>query len=191
MVTRAFKEWAAVQRALLDGRQVLLLRKGGIHEVGRHFRVESSEFLLYPTYAHQQADLLRPEATPYLEQSLRDQRPGEVTISALLRVTHLAEVTDPAVVAALAGQTLWTEHYAVKRLHWKPKTPLTVLAVRAYRLATPTVIADLPAYGGCTSWIELEAPVAVDGAEPVLDESAYSASCRSAWSLLPAPATAL
>ena len=33
-----------------------LLRKGGIHEDGKDFRVIHREFLLYPTYEHQKAD---------------------------------------------------------------------------------------------------------------------------------------
>ena len=31
-MTTALKEWSAVVHALLDGRQTVLLRKGGIHE---------------------------------------------------------------------------------------------------------------------------------------------------------------
>ena len=44
----AFKEWAVVVRALLEGEQILDVRKGGLREEGRHFSVQSSRVWLYP-----------------------------------------------------------------------------------------------------------------------------------------------
>src|SRR5687768_3845167 len=41
----ALKEWATVCTALETGRQILLLRKGGIHETGGQFELEHSRFL--------------------------------------------------------------------------------------------------------------------------------------------------
>ena len=49
----ALKEWAVACEALGRGEQVLLLRKGGISEEGREFRIEHPEFLLFPTFEHQ------------------------------------------------------------------------------------------------------------------------------------------
>ena len=60
----ALKEWAITCEAIGRGEQILLLRKGGIHEDSKDFRVIHREFLLYPTYEHQKADLLRPEHQP-------------------------------------------------------------------------------------------------------------------------------
>ena len=45
----ACKEWAAVVHALLEGEQILDVRKGGLREDGRHFSVQSTRFWLYPT----------------------------------------------------------------------------------------------------------------------------------------------
>ena len=56
----AFKEWAVVVDALGRGEQILILRKGGISEETRHFRISAERFLLFPTYEHQRADLLQP-----------------------------------------------------------------------------------------------------------------------------------
>ncbi len=49
-MTPALKEWSAAVHALLDGRQTVLLRKGGIGE--KRFEVAAHEFLLFPTVAH-------------------------------------------------------------------------------------------------------------------------------------------
>ena len=55
----ALKEWAATVQALESGYQTILLRKGGIREAEKNFKVLYPEFLLYPTYEHQKADLLK------------------------------------------------------------------------------------------------------------------------------------
>ena len=55
----ALKEWSAVVHALLDGRQWVLLRKGGIGE--KRFEVAAREFMLFPTVAHSHAERVRPE----------------------------------------------------------------------------------------------------------------------------------
>ncbi|MQG56904.1 MAG: DUF1802 family protein [SAR202 cluster bacterium] len=41
----ALKEWAVADRALGGGRQILILRKGGIHRDDKDFRIVHPEFL--------------------------------------------------------------------------------------------------------------------------------------------------
>jgi len=55
----ALKEWAVVCRALERGRQILLLRKGGIYEAAGEFELEHRRFLLFPTYLHQKIEMLK------------------------------------------------------------------------------------------------------------------------------------
>src|SRR4029077_16143130 len=52
------KEWAVTVRALAEGEQLLTLRKGGIREENKHFELEHERFFLYPTFDHQQNDLV-------------------------------------------------------------------------------------------------------------------------------------
>ena len=66
----ALKEWAVTVDALARGQQILLLRKGGIHEDSKDFRVVHPEFLLYPTYEHQREDLLKDDYQSQLERVL-------------------------------------------------------------------------------------------------------------------------
>jgi hypothetical protein len=57
----ALKEWDVVCRALTSGRQMVLLRKGGISEAGDgSFQVQHDEFLLFPTFLHQNKQMLKP-----------------------------------------------------------------------------------------------------------------------------------
>ena len=73
----ALKEWAITVEAMAQGDQILLLRKGGIHENGKDFRVIHREFLFYPTYLHQKEDLLQPSHQPALRKMLEQQHNDE------------------------------------------------------------------------------------------------------------------
>ena len=55
----ALKEWAAVVHALLEGEQIVDLRKGGRREDGRHFDVPARRLWLYPTAEHLRPELLK------------------------------------------------------------------------------------------------------------------------------------
>ena len=68
----ALKEWAAVCLALSDGRQSLLLRKGGIAEGRGGFRMEHDEFWLFPTQFHQSPEQLTPGTSDLLDALGRD-----------------------------------------------------------------------------------------------------------------------
>ena len=56
-----FKDWSLVCSALGEGRQSLILRKGGIAEGRDGFRFKHESFFLFPTQYHQQAERVRPE----------------------------------------------------------------------------------------------------------------------------------
>src|SRR4051812_6599827 len=54
MESVGFKEWAAVCEALGRGRQSIILRKGGIAEGRDGFSFKHRDFLLFPTWFHEQ-----------------------------------------------------------------------------------------------------------------------------------------
>src|SRR5215831_4283076 len=84
----ALKEWAVICKALAEGKQALILRKGGIAEPEGEFRLEHTRFWLLPTYTHQQREGIRAEAVPLLEEVERERPPAGI-----IRLTHFAEVT--------------------------------------------------------------------------------------------------
>ena len=178
--TKAFKEWAITIQALSEGRQVLLLRKGGIYEAGGRFQVSAPEFFLYPTLEHQRADLLKPEYQPRLARLLAEsQSDGKtVTFTHYARVTDVFQITEPATVKALAPYHIWSDVYAEVRLHWKPRTPVYVMLLRVFRLSQPHAQAVLPEYAGCTSWLDLANGIPVQGMMPVLSDEEYEQRTR-------------
>ena len=172
----ALKEWAVTCQALGDGEQILLLRKGGIHEDGKDFRVIHREFLLYRTYEHQKADLLRTEHQPALASLLEQPRDDKrITFSHFAVAEEVLEVEDQQKVDDLQPHYIWTTDYAQSRLRWKPMLPLSVMLLRAYRLESPVTVPWIPEYSGCTSWVEVLTDVPLGRLEPVLTDAEFAA----------------
>ena len=160
------KEWAVAVRALERGETALVVRKGGIRE--KAFAVKDSRFLLLPGYEHQKPELLKPEYRELLKEipNLTDDGPLRFTSFAEVRGAY--EVSEPESLAAIDPYHMWTPEYAESRFRWRPKKPLTVLVLRTYLLPEPVELPNSEAYAGCKSWIELDEPVSISGALPVL-----------------------
>ena len=174
----ALKEWAVTVEAMAKGDQVLLLRKGGIHEDGKDFRVIHREFLFYPTYLHQKEDLLQPAYQPALRKLLEQPQDNDrITFSYWARAEELLEISEQEKVDNLKPHHIWTTAYAQSKLHWKPMLPMSVLLLRIYKLEQPVTVPYLPEYGGCTSWVEVLSDVNLGRMEPVLNDAEFQRCC--------------
>ena len=175
-LSTALKEWAIVCRALECGRQMLLLRKGGIYESAGEFELEHRRFVLFPTYLHQNAKMLKPDEQAGLE--LRDAEPARIKLTAAGEVTDIIQVRSRTQIDALDPEHVWAPPLIDMRFNYRPDNPLYLLLVRAYRLAQPATIENTPAYTGCKSWVPLEAPIDTAGARPVMDDTQYESRRR-------------
>jgi len=174
-VNRAFKEWAVACEAMRNGRQMLLIRKGGIREEGGVFALNDPAFFLMPTYAHQDAALLQPQYVPCLESiQAAPHDPRSVTIDTFAVVDTILVAKDDAQVNAAAHEFLWNAAYVRQRFDFNPYDPLYLVILRAYRLPRPVTLPMSPEYGGCTSWVTLERPLSTEGALPAIPEDAFS-----------------
>ncbi|HEY9644589.1 MAG TPA: DUF1802 family protein [Coleofasciculaceae cyanobacterium] len=173
LLTSALKEWAVAVDALTAGKTIVLLRKGGIREQGGTFAIAHSQIWLYPTYEHQKPALLKPAYASQVQPVASGWHPETVAISSWAQITHLFEVTDAAEVDALLPFHIWNSAFVAERLKWKPRLPLSVLLLRVYALPQPQKIPFCPAYGGCKSWINLQASLCPDEAKPVLMDAEY------------------
>lgn len=167
----ALKEWASVCRALETGRQIMLLRKGGIYESAGEFEVEHRAFLLLPTYLHQKLEMIKPADRAGFEP--RADEPAEITFCAAGVVTNIIELHSRRQMERLDDQHIWTAPLIDMRFNYRPENPLYLLVIRAYRLASPVTIENTPAYLGCKSWVKLDRAVALDDAVPVMGNAPY------------------
>ncbi|BBX36351.1 hypothetical protein MMAG44476_04712 [Mycolicibacterium mageritense DSM 44476 = CIP 104973] len=165
----ALKEWSAAVHALLDGRQTILLRKGGIHE--KRFAVNSGQFLLFPTVAHSHAERVRPEHRDLLVPAAADSTEDALIIRAGAKVVDTIEVNHPEAIDALESMHIWTrESVQADRLDFRPRHRLAVLVVQVSALAEPVRLDRTPDYAGCKSWVQL--PVQADWRPPVHGDAA-------------------
>ena len=170
----ALKEWAVTVDALARGQQILLLRKGGIHEDGKDFRVIHPEFLLYPTYEHQREDLLKDDHQPALSRLLEESpRSDSIAFTHFASVEELLEVEAQEKVDDLSPHHIWTDAYAQARLHWKPMLPLSIMLLRVYRIEQPVTVPFIPEYGGCKSWVDIIPRVDLGTLTPALSDEAF------------------
>ena len=188
----ACKEWAAVVHALLEGEQILDVRKGGLREDGRHFSVQADRFWLYPTAEHQKPELLKEPYRHWIELAHAAPVGEAITIEAWADVVKLATITEAEELDAIASKLIWTDDYAASRFKWKKRDPLWVLVLRVHRLHEPLTVPWRDEYGGCTSWITYEDglpadPVSVP-AHDVLSDVAFEAKRKGIRDALPATA---
>lgn len=171
----AFKEWAVVCRALADGRQSLILRKGGIAEAGGEFRPEHRRFLLLPTYFHEQHRTgVKSEYLPLLDAAEADRPPaGTLRFGHLAEVVAVRKLTDLTRALALDSGHIWTPDTVRQRFHYR--TPgLFVMTVRVFALPAPVERPDRAEYAGCKTWVELADDVPTAGATPVMNDAAFA-----------------
>lgn len=176
----AFKEWASVCRALLAGRQVIILRKGGIAEESGAFKPEYERFLLFPTRFHQSADQLSPEGRVFLEPARFDQPDeGNVIIRGTAHVTQVHRVTNREAILALNDQHIWSNDVVEERFNRWESNLVYALTLRVFALPEPVTLPVVDAYGGCKSWIELERDIPDALATPVLDDDEFETRLRA------------
>jgi hypothetical protein len=168
----ALKEWSAAVHAMLDGRQTVLLRKGGIHE--KRFELAAGEFVFFPTIAHGHAERVRPEHRDLLDAAGSDSAEEEFVVRAGAKVVAAVAVNRPEGLDDLLDTHIWTaESVRSDRLDFRPKHRLTVLVVQARPLTEPLRLPRVPTYAGCKSWVEL--PMSADWAAPVHDDATLAA----------------
>ncbi|WP_018756124.1 DUF1802 family protein [Paenibacillus terrigena] len=180
----ALKEWAVAIEALASGKQILLMRKGGIVEETRHFELKSPSFYVYPTYEHQRRELLKEANQSDIDVTLAGWSKDDTTVTLRLyaEVIEDIEIHDQETLNRLRDFHIWTDHFAEERLKWKKKLPLHVLLLRVYKLDPGLSIEIVEEYLGCKSWVNL--PTQVTSIErshlvPVLSDEKFQGQVES------------
>jgi len=184
-VRSAFKEWVIVVDALARGEQIVIFRKGGLREGRDGFQVEHPEFWLFPTLFHQQRESVIPEAQARFDELAPNFPAANVLrLEAFARVVAWHRLEDLKDAQRLQGQHIWRDNVIAERFDWGRSKQIHALAVRVFRLLKAVELPMLPSYGGCKSWIDLEAEVATLGAVPALDDAAFQAKLAAFQSAL-------
>lgn len=167
----ALKEWAIVCRALADGRQTILIRKGGIQEIKDGFEVMHRDFWLFPTYVHQKPTDLVPTVREEFQFIQADQpAPGTLSIHLYATVEDVIRVTDLERLRLLGEHHVLSWNCVASRFHYRNKPGVHVLVLRVHRLPEPILLPHTSWYDGCVSWVEFDQPISLAGCRPVVSD---------------------
>lgn len=172
----AYKEWAPVVAHLAAGRQILLLRKGGIAEGPGGFQPAHDWFWFLPTRFHPAADKLQPGT-----DAADEPPPGRGLAASVVQVCWLE---DESRAAALAQWHCWAPEEIARRFHFGKRPGLFALVVRVWCTVEPAPVLDEAAAAGCRSWVEVPARPGPMQWTPVLDEAAFASSSRAVMAAL-------
>ncbi|ADV65700.1 DUF1802 family protein [Deinococcus maricopensis] len=168
MALFALKEWDAQVQALGQGSVSVLVRKGGIMETHEGFEVEHREFLLYPTFLHQNPQEVR---SPFQSLLRMDPQPGRIVLPALAEVVEVWKVEDAERALRVEPFQALNASAIERRFHYRNRPWLHVLLVRVRPLIKPLALEETPEMLGCVSWVPLEVKD-VQAGPPVVPETA-------------------
>lgn len=151
----ALKEWAAVVKALENGDQTVILRKGGILETASGFNVESKQFLLFPTFEHQELKNVKYPFQKYLDQ-VQNNKPknGTNIITSYAQVLDECDVSSQEKINSLSDFHIWSDSYIQERKNWMPDKPMKAVFLQVFKIPKREIPIK-PEYQGCKSWINI------------------------------------
>lgn len=179
----ALKEWAIICKALEDGRQILLLRKGGIMEYRKGFEVKHNDFLLYPTFEHQSMESIKAEYKEKLKEILEEQNKytrkeidkdnknfnidNTNIIKLFAKVEDVVEISDKVILSELRDYHIWSDEYVMMRMNYNPSKPMSILLLRIYKIKKPLIFDINDKWSGCKSWIDIEKDVDIQNSHKI------------------------
>jgi hypothetical protein len=185
----ALKEWSIICKALEDGNQTILLRKGGILEYKKGFEIRQKSFLLFPTLEHQAEEYLQSKYLQTYDLLIRGNKSEDIqnktnTLWVLARIEAIQEFHDHGMLPELEKYHIWNEKYVNMRMNYNPKKPMNALLLRVYKLPQPISIDINPEWAGCKSWIDIDiaekygnqfgsVPKMFDQSEPVIKDKEF------------------
>ncbi len=151
----ALKEWATVVKALENGEQTIILRKGGILETASGFKIEAKKFLLFPTYEHQEAINLKPQFHNYLNEVKQNKPENQHNnITSYAEIVDEVDITSDEKIKALSSFHIWSDSYIDARKNWMPEKPIKVVFLKVFKVPK-FQIPIKSEYHGCKSWINI------------------------------------
>jgi hypothetical protein len=172
----ALKEWATVVKALENGDQNIILRKGGILETASGFNVESKKFLLFPTYEHQEFKHLKPNFQGYFDDVKKNNpKNGHNKISSYAEVLAEADVSSVEKIKSLSPFHIWSDDYIKERMNWMPEKPMKVVFLKIFKVSELEIPLKSE-YQGCKSWIDINEDF--PAGQPVLNDSEINSKLK-------------
>ena len=167
----ALKEGRAAVRALEAGRQVVLLRRGGLRERAFEAQALPARFALLPTEfhaSHVRAESFASTGPAPPAAATVCAGPGEVALSSYAQLTGAwaappGSARELFEAMAVEGLHIWSNEFYSARLERAKPGPTSVLELRVYVLEQPICVPEAD-FTGCFSWVDLGPSLEPSGA---------------------------
>jgi len=167
----ALKEWSATCRALELGRQIILLRKGGLLDAEGTFDLEHSGFWFAPTKWHQDTRLLKSEHQDLLKAT--PPAKGVLPLRAWARVEKSWAVSFEESEKLSRLNHIWSNSYLDSRWNYQPERPIFCIALRVWKTPLEISVPMKVEYSGCRSWIEMHQSLSLQNLEPAVNDTEF------------------
>ncbi len=180
----ALKEWDVVCEALGSGRQVIVIRKGGLAEGQGGLQFRHGEFALLPTFFHQQAERVVPDVEFAAPQADGAGERDSVEIRHAATLVWHEVITDRSVLPKLQAYHILAPEEVAARFEQDSVPGVQIALLRVYRLDPPQRVPWQKSFGGCRSWAEMEADFDSCTRVSVLSDERFAEIERELHSLL-------
>lgn len=178
----ALKEWHATIAALESGRQILLLRKGGLLDPEGAFALEYSRFWLAPTRFHQDEALVKPADVSFLQAPTRAV--GVLPLRSYARAVKTWAVAFEDSEKLEQLDHIWSARWLESRFDYQREKPLLVVALRVFTMPTPHDVTLDARDSGCKSWIENTPLPPFENTIPAVSEADFALKLQAAERVL-------
>lgn len=157
----ALKEWQVINDAILEGKQSVLVRKGGILDSVYDFPPDKKEFYIFPTYEHQKKEYIKKEfhylfKTDWkVSQHFNDGGFSYVKINLLCRMVECIQIKNIDELVSIYSQVIYTPEFLKTRFNYRPEEPLNIIRIIPQKLDKEFYVEYREDYRGCKSWIKL------------------------------------
>ena len=188
MIDIALKEWAATCRALQQGTQIVVLRKGGLRDEEGAFALESPAFWLQPTYFHHAQQLVKPEFQSLLQAAENEHSEGEndrfIRLKTWAQVAKVWSVPPGKDEVLMRIPHIWSADYLQVRRSFRAGEPILCAALRIFSLGVAHIVPMQPRFLGCRSWLDLDEALSTETSRAALDDDAFITALERIESVL-------
>ena len=161
---KALREWATIVKALGEGKQTILIRKGEL-------KFTHNEFFLYPTFTTQTKDKFKGQFHLDFDATVTGRAKGKVMMEFYAQIKEVCEVTKSKKLLELDSCYTWTSSHVEDYFQKTKDKKLYVIILRVFKLPKPVLIE--PSGPGSIVWVNLPTSISTQGLVPVLKDSQF------------------
>jgi hypothetical protein len=173
----AVREWPPVIKALSDGDQIYLLRKGPLSKTPFE-ELQQNPVLVLPSNRKLSSDCFSPPAIQKYGELMEPKEGDTLTTSLALDLLDERVLTNSMHAFRLWDFHLYRADYLSERIHTRPEIELRLYQVRAHTLETPVELPASVLGTAYTNLIELPEPIEFKSAKEALSAPALKKQRR-------------